>query len=419
MMDLVLHAVFFTNLAGLTIMAAYWAGWRYFADEAALRQTFWRTCLWVFAANVAFVVFVAVYMPGLILPPDGRRYLFEIQQIAAAPWEWNPFTGAGPGYEVTAKMGMSYLYGVILFFHQIDSLAAVLGINVFFSFLTSIAAFLLVRTVTEDPRPAFLAMLLVAVFPETMFWTARVTRETLTLFLLPIFVYTCIRIYETLKVRYLCIAALLLVLILLTRAQIALFAILIVVYFGFLAVRGERRTQGLLVVAIGGLLLYAVYPIIEMQLVRALGRSFLVYLSWDVEFWLSRWEPFTRTITRVLTPVARGSYGPAGVVLAPAVLAIFALTIFTVLRFRRIFGARAFAAGLLLFLTAVFIVMLGLSGAVNIRFRSTIAPLLLPLLTVTLHRLWASARLPRFRWYMPREDQLQKAATARTAGPVG
>src|SRR3546814_8776041 len=78
----------------------------------------------VVAASLAVVVLASLVavsgsliMPDKVIYKDALRYFNEIQGIAEAFWEWNPITGTGPGYAQTPKMGMSYLYGIVLGLH--------------------------------------------------------------------------------------------------------------------------------------------------------------------------------------------------------------------------------------------------------------------------------------------------------------
>lgn len=397
MINAIFHAVLFANLLGLAVLVAYATGERLFADDEVGRRKYWLACGALLALNLALVLLVAAFLPSMMVTPDGRRYLFEIREIAMAPWEWNPITGSGPYYQVTAKMGMSYLYGVILFLHQVDSLGAVLALNVFFSFLTGIAVFFLTRAIADDLRPAIVAMLFTAVFPEMAFWTARVARENLSLLFLPAFVYCCVRAFQTFRPKYLAWGVVLLFAILLTRAQLALFGVLILVYFAVASLRSGPKARVAGALAVGTLSLYLAYPVIEAQIARAVGRSFLQYTTFDPSFWMQQGEPLVQNIGSLLTPVARGSNGALGLLIAPFMLLTFALVGWVVIRFRAIFGERAVVAGLLLFLSALFLAMLAVTGAINIRFRSTVAPLLLPVLAVTVVHLWDRWSLPRIR----------------------
>src|SRR3546814_794433 len=144
-------------------------------------------------------------MPDKVIYKDALRYFNEIQGIAEAFWEWNPITGTGPGYAQTPKMGMSYLYGIVLGLHQAPTLAGVLVLNVVMLYFTAFMVFLTVLRLTRNPTAAIGSMLLVAVYPETIFWTIRPARDNLTLFLTVALVYASILLFETHRIRWLLI----------------------------------------------------------------------------------------------------------------------------------------------------------------------------------------------------------------------
>lgn len=400
--DFAHHLIFTLNTAILTGLIVWFVARASFPSRPRDQRRVLLASVIVVATRVAFVVLFNLALPERGLSPDETRYLFEMQQIASAPWAWNPFTGTGPYYYATPKMGMSYLYGIIMFIHGIDSLYAVLVLNVVFGLLTALTVFFLTARLSYSLTPAYLAMLLTAVYPETLFWTARVTRENLTLFLVPALIYACIRLYETSHVWYLVYATAAIGSLLLVRAQLVMFTILIVGYFGFRTLRGEKRIRALSFFAVAIVLLYAGFSLFEAQIRRAAGNEALRLLSLDPGFWASQGSTFLWNLGGVLTPVARGSYGTIGLLMIPFALAVSVLLLLTVIRFRRIFVANITAAGLLFFLSLCFLMALALVGRINIRFRSTVAPLLLSLISVSAHYYWVRWRLPRVRlWSSP------------------
>src|SRR3546814_6507799 len=99
-------------------------------------------------------------------------------------------------------------------------------------YFTAFMVFLTVLRLTRNPTAAIGSMLLVAVYPETIFWTIRPARENLTLFLTVALVYASILLFETHRIRWLLIFIMITALLLLTRAQLVFFSALIVVYYG-------------------------------------------------------------------------------------------------------------------------------------------------------------------------------------------
>jgi hypothetical protein len=395
MIGLLLHAVFTANMA-LLVLLVVWRFTRRAAGRAGVdRRRLVLASIAVVALRVAFIAMFKLALPDRGPSPDEQRYFSEIQQIAHAPWQWNPFTGTGPYYQVTAKMGMSYLYGSVLFLHRIDSLYGVLVLNVVFGLFTSLAVYLLTSRLSRSSTPAVIAMLLTAVYPETLFWTARVTRENMTLFLVPMLVYTSIRLFETYRLRHVVFALLEMAALLLVRAQLVMFAVLIIAFFGVRALLARNRARAIGVTLVASSLLAIGFSALKDQIRRAGGSEALKLLSADPDFWSERGAGFFENLGGVLSPVARGSYGAVGILMAPFALAVLVLSALTILRFRRIFAANLTAARLVAFLSVSFLLALALVGRVNIRFRSTVAPLLLSLISVSMHYYWTRLGLPR------------------------
>ena len=390
-----MHVVFTANVVLFLAFAVWYLSRRYFPADDSQRSDFVLLCLITLAIRVLYVALFVAFFPERVISPDGARYFYEIQQIVWEPWEWNPLTGEGPYYQATAKMGMSYLYGVVLFLYQIDSLYGVLVLNIVYSFFAGVIVFLLTRELSDASVPPLLAMCAVALYPETLFWTARIARENVTLLLVPALLYVSIRAYRTHRSRYLLYIFTILALLLLVRAQLVLIGFLIAAYFMILSLKVNRGYKAALLALSLGAVLYASFALIETQIERAVGASVLQYVTIDFAFWLSQLSTFSANIGGVLTPVARGSYGMVGLAMFPFVLFVGILFLMAVVGFRQVFRGHTTAAGLLLFITISFLGMLAAIGLVNIRFRATVAPLIISVVCVSAYYYWVRLGLPR------------------------
>lgn len=397
MIDLGLHAVFTFNAAMVCAVLILFLARHLFPLQPREQEKFVLISTAVLALRVLFVVVFVYAFPERVLTPDSVRYMFEIRQIAEAPWEWNPITGTGPYYQVTPKMGMSYLYGVILFVHGLDSLYAVLVLNIIFGLFTALAVFLLTARLALSTTPGYLAMLLTAVYPETLFWTSRVARENVTLFLVPALVYVSVRLYETYRLRYLAFAVGIVGSLFLVRAQLVLFALLIPIFFGIRSLFARNRGRALAVTGLAGVLVFFAFSAFESQIRRAAGSAALELMTLDTLLVLTRAGDFLSNFGSVLSPVAREGYGAVGLVMIPFAAGLGFFLILTLLRFRSIFAFNRAAAGLILFLSFTFLAAMAALGLINIRFRATIAPLLLSLVAVAVHYYWTILRVPQIR----------------------
>lgn len=412
------HALFTFNVLALIAGLLWYVKRRSFSGRPDHAKIFILCCVAVLAIRSVFVIVFVYAFPQRMLSPDELRYLYEIGEIAQEPWRWNPIAGTGPHYDVTPKMGMSYLYGVILFLHQIESLYAVLVLNIVVGLFTSIVVFFITKRLSHSPAPGYLAMLLTAVYPECVYWTARVLRENLLLFLVPALVYASIRLYETYKLRHLVYAAAIAGSLLLVRAQLVMFVPLIALYFGVQSVVTGKGGRAVTVTAVTGLTLIFSFSFFESQIFRAAGSRTLNLISLEPGDLLSHGTAFLRNIGGVLTPVTGGNYGAAGVLIVPFALCVAVLLLLGLLRFRRVFAANVGVAGLLLFLSALFLAALAIVGQLNIRFRSTVAPLLLSLISVSAYHYWTALRVPSIRlWPGPSDPGRSDVSAARRRSP--
>lgn len=395
MSDILKHTVFFVNMLGLVVLAGGLVARKIGREDPGIARQFILLSVVVVLVKLFYILVFYQLAPERIFSTDGNRYFFEIQGIASAPWRWNPIEGTGPQYSVSAKMGMSYVYGLILFVHRIDSLFGVLGINLVMAYLTSVMVFLLTMRISDHYEDGLLAFVLCAIYPETLFWNARVVRENFVLLLVPLLVYAAIRLYETQLLRYLAVALMATFLLAITRAQLALLFPLVLAYFGVTVVCGFERKKVLATVGIMSLLFVLLRGFIENQIRAAIGSDLLRYMTVDPVFWVRQLENFIRHAPHLLSVYARQEHGLLGIFLVPVFVSAMALLALTFINFKKIFTKSYFAAGLMAFLTVAFVFVVATFGLINIRFRATVAPLALSLVSVSIGYYWRSLAFPR------------------------
>lgn len=393
---ILLHAVFAVNLAGLLALTIWLVARKETVSVGpkAARRFITISAL-ILLLKLCYVLVFTQAFPERILSTDGTRYLYEMRQIAEAPWKWNPITGVGPHYDKSPKMGMSYLYGVILFMHGVDSLYAVLLLNLAFAYLMCLMVYLLTRQLSDAPLPAAMAMLLAAVYPETSYWTARVVRENLTLFLVPALVYLAIRLRTSFRLRDVAAFVGTSVLLVLTRAQLGVILLLTAGYFLASLIWERLRPRTLILTLLMSLAGLGLLSFVKDQIREAVGQKMTRFLTLDLSFWVERLETFFQTAPKLFSFVARGDHGLAGLLLAPAFLAVVLLYLLSILNARRIYPGRSFAAGLMIWVTLGFLFGLACAGLFSIRFRVTIIPLVIPLVAVTAYYYWNLFQFPR------------------------
>lgn len=388
------HIIFTLNLVGVLACIIGYVARRCFIPSSRAKEHFLLLSVSIIAIKVLYVLIYSSLNPDGVLSTDGGRYLREIQGISAAPWRWNPVAGTGPLYARSPKMGMSYVYGVILFTHRVDSLYGVLALNVLFSYLTCLMVMLLSMKLSVSPTAALVALFAAAVYPETLFWNARVVRENFTLFLIPTLVLCSIRLRETYRIRYLVLALLCTFLLAITRAQLSFFFLLIALYFAAVSIWQNDRKKTITLATFLGILGLLGVGFMKKQIKAAIGSDLLAFLTLDPLFWVSRMDDVCTNLPLLLSVFARQGHGALGVMLAPLFIIMAVLFILSVAQFGKIFHKNRFAAGLLIFLVVTFLFTVSAFGLFNIRFRATVAPLVLALISVSSVHYWHTLRFP-------------------------
>lgn len=369
----------------------------FFPKNPPYKNRFIKASIFVVLVKIIFVSIFFVVAPDRTLSPDAVRYFWEMEQISEAPWEWNPFTGEGPNYAVTAKMGMSYLYGWIMFlFGGINSIYVPLALNILLGYLTCVVVFLLARKISNSNQVQLISLQFSAIYPELLFWNARILRENLTLFLIPLLLYLVIDLTEKTRLQTLFFITLLSLLVLLVRAQLILFIPLILFYYFLLPLfiwlksllRFKLKLKDinykffiiLLSLSVG---FYWLKDLIFLQISRAVGSRILTYVTLNYGFWMSELSNISNNLGNVLTFTTQKGYGVAGLLIAPFTIFVFTNFILMIFNFKKIFKHQSKNAGLLIFVSTIFLLVLSAFGSINIRFRSTVMPMVIPLVITT------------------------------------
>lgn len=409
------------NALGVLGLFTWWAGRNAFDKDSTWQKRLFLGMLIILAIKIVYVAWFAAYFPERVMETDGRRYAFEMRGISEEPWRWNPWSGTGPyGYAKTAKMGMSYIYGVLLFLHGTSSLYAILVLNVFFGALTCLAVFKLCGTVASAPTVQLASLYLAGIHPEMLFWNGKIVRENLTLMMVPVLFYSAIKLKQTHRLHYFVFLLITAAGLALVRAQLVLFVVMIVAYDALLLIRQKNWIRSLCILLLSLGLVYLLGDLAREQISRAVGSAPLRYLKLDPLFWWAKIKAAIDPLPSLLSLAARQKHGVAGLFLAPFVGMVFALFLVAVIRFRRVFAGRTHAAGLLIVSSVAFILVVASSGLINIRFRATIAPLIIPVVVSAAGYLWREFKLPRLTFHSCKQNPAnQKVSVLRLVLNIG
>ncbi|MCK4304499.1 MAG: hypothetical protein KAY24_09700 [Candidatus Eisenbacteria sp.] len=358
-----------------------------------------RAGLVVLAAKVLFVLAFVLIWPDRIVHKDAGRYFHEMQLIAQYPWLWNPLTGHGPGYHASAKLGMSYVYGWLFWLFHVRSIAAALMLNVFFACLTSLAVYHLTHRIGESRKLAVSAMLLSAIYPETLYWSGRILRENFTLLLVPCLFLSMLALFEKPTVRRSVAFALLSVTVVATRVQLILFVPLILLMFLFVGRQRAWKKACYVLAFLAPICLAA--PFVGYLLDQTVCNQGGQYLACDPSFWSGKLLAGIMNLPLVLSLVPKMGHGPEGYLMLPFTVWLFAMLAMMVFRFKAVFRRRTREALLLFVPCAIYLWMLAMQDAINIRYRVSVMPVLLPLGVVSCSHFWGQWKA---RWMTRRRS---------------
>lgn len=387
------HTLLISTLLVAVALHALTAARRHFLGNGPRQIGFCSIAAGIIAVGATASLFASLLMPDRIVYADAARYYYEIRRIAEAPWLWNPLTGTGPfGYDDTPKMGMSYLYGWILGCFQATSLIGILALNVAFLYITGYAVFLLTLRLSSSATAAAVGMATVGIYPETLFWVIRPARENIALPTVALVAYFGIRLFDTGRLRWMVGLLALSAALLLTRAQLVLFTGLVFTYYGFVVAgrvffRGNLSGAAFVLAALVAAAVVA--PFAAEQIRSAAGSAIFRVMSLDALAVIATAERSNGALRLIPS-----GYGAAGLLMLPFAVALVALTIGTLIRFSTIFRGGMVPAGMVLLMIIVFMTMLSVLGSINIRFRSTVAPLLIAFMAPGAVYYWRALALP-------------------------
>lgn len=340
----------------------------------------WSTFVF-FLLSVYILAFFLLF-PEWSVRADSLRYLHEIKMISAGPSDWNPWEGTGPDYNESAKMGYSYFIGSLMWLSGSTILFSALFLNLVMATLTAFLVFVFAVRVTDNEIVATLALIGSAFYPEILFWTGRILRETMVLFLSLIIFLAVVNLFDrpSKKGFFIWGGGLLLATLGLSivRAQLVLLLPLAVGSW-LLAYTATGRIKKI-TLALSFFLMTMVFlflwPVFEQQIVRALTDKFLRQFL-DLNFWLGNASEALNNVPRILTLVAREEYGVFGYLLSPFVISFSLLLAIGWIGVLFNYRSDFFRHALAIILVSIFFVMaLAFYERVNIRFRSVIMPLL-------------------------------------------
>jgi hypothetical protein len=340
----------------------------------------------------AWAIFFFLVAPNWVTSTDSVRYLGEIEQISRGPLLWNPFLGKGPEYRASAKLGMSWLYGSLAHVFDVDPAFLSLLAGVVLSCLTFLLAFELARQVSSVPFVWVGSACLVAVHPQSLYWSGKIVRENLTIFLVAAVFLVGLRLMDRWKVRSLLLLLVLTLALSATRAQLALFGPMVLVAVAWVHFR-ERAW----ITAISAVSVISVLPLIEGQIRRAGAgpREILAYLSPSPEF-------LSQAVARVIAspelvqvkPHAVGAF--AWLLLPYSLLGWVGLGV-AIWSFRSVFPLARSQAATLMVCSLIYLAVLAAQDLTNFRAQATVLPLLAPVIVAAAWYAGGFARLANGR----------------------
>jgi|GEM_PF-5320547 len=324
----------------------------------------------LYPAKLLIITIVFLVMPtSFVITPDSERYLFEIDGISEAPFLWNPFQGTGPNYMATAKMGMSYIYGVVMYVFQVKSLFAIFMMNCFFSTLISFLVVELSRIISNvSANVITAAFLLSLVHPEVMFWGARVARESMATFCVLYLFLVSSKFAVKFRLSHLFLLGVTSLSLLLVRAQLILFLPLTLVTHLMVNIRKKSRGYSFLLLGVTVLASVLLFGKLQTYIQKVSGLQMTKVAQSGGAF-------SVESLKSVCTLMPTDVYGDLSFVFLPFNL-IVSIGIFLFLgRLRKYLDENRLALTMLL-VCIIFLFAMIQTGGENLRFRASIIPLL-------------------------------------------
>lgn len=364
--------------------------WKVIPKKERAQFAFWS--FFSLAGLSFYSLFFIYFFPDLVVYKDGSRYYAEMLAISENPFLWNPWLGEGPGYSVTAKMGYSWIVGFLMWLTNTSSILVPIGFNIAIRVITGMIVYVIALKIGASYSISLLAMLFANFYPDCLYWTARVLREPLSLFLICFLVLNIIYFFKakTLK-KHLFWGTVLLfttISIILVRAQLGLFLPLsLIVWSAIYIIKGnlfKNIRLSFFIIASASFLIIILLPYIEQQILRAVSARFISLM--DYKFWMENFVQIFQSMPRVLTLVAREEHGVFGYLLFPFTLTFYICLMCGIYKMFKLHSAvinmrnNAVMNTIgICFISLFFIISLAMMDSINIRFRSTIIPILSPI----------------------------------------
>ena len=343
--------------------------------------------LWLgLISKICFCGLAAYFFLAQLIYKDADRYYSEIIGIAQDPTCWNAFFARGPwAYEVSNKMGMSYLYGATAYLFGASPLLSVFALNIFLSTMTAILGVLLAREFCGHRRYDAWVLLALSFHPEIFFWSNRVLRENLSIFLVTATVYLCTRLFKKDFLSAGLGLAACLAMTYLTRAQLTLiFPLFCIATLAVMSLQNfgkHLRAFGMLALVLSLLLVNQEFLSWGIRSLRILPAEIANFLALSPEQILHECFRLIDVLPRVLS-FAPAAFGRMGVFLIPFSAIMFCGALLSVLH--QIFGARlnfrysnAILITALVFYLGLAVMDLYTDVPFGVRFRTPLTPLLL------------------------------------------
>lgn len=304
-----------------------WLAVRHFQLNSRLRLALWLSVI----LKIVFVGFSLYFFPQKIFYKDAARYFLEIQGIVQQPWRWNVFGATGSwGYDVSNKMGMSYLYGVVAHIFNASPVLTIFTLNIVLSSLTALVGMLITRMIAATKRYDFWVFVLISLHPEVFFWVSRIMRENVATFLVTMLIYLSMRTLRgaSLQGRLCSVAALLVILVVtyLTRVQLILALPLFLLSYGMIRALKTLGKRPWLFLMFGGVFALALS---NLGLIRQYSMSLNILTGEMTEFFTisaREFEGMLYQLSNVLPKVMTlfpSAFGALGIAMIPFSLFTF------------------------------------------------------------------------------------------------
>lgn len=322
-----------------------------------------------------FIISILIFS-DIMISADSERYLYEIQQISQNPFGWNPFTGEGiNNYSETPKMGMSYLYGWIIYIFNTDVIYTILLMNYFFAILTIVYLYKIFKfyKFTLMSRILFVCL---SFHPELFLWNVRILRETIGIFLVIYITYIILKyMKEKIDNKDIIMFACANILLFLVRRQLTL---LVFIGLVFLLAHFIKKLFNNMIIYYFSiisftLLFYTFIRLFMLPLLNKVMGSYFSNLFLLKPYYISEsLKKFIPNTIQMFSLISEG-YGFMGIFIIPFNILKIIFLVIIIISF---FKCRDHSIKMLTIVTILFYFSLLLNNSVNIRFAIYVTPLI-------------------------------------------